>query len=65
MKVTIVGAGNVGAVTAQRIMTYQLANEVVIVDVVDGIAQGKALDINESAPLVRSDCRVIGTNGYD
>lgn len=65
MKVTIVGAGNVGAVTAQRIMTYQLANEVVIVDVVEGMAQGKALDIYESAPLVRSDCRIIGTSGYD
>ncbi len=65
MKVTIVGAGNVGAVTAQRIMTFHLANEVVIVDVVEGMAQGKALDIYESAPLVRSDCRVIGTNGYE
>jgi len=64
MKVTIVGAGNVGAVTAQRVLSYQLASEVVIVDVVDGIAQGKALDIYESAPLVRSDCRIIGTSGY-
>lgn len=64
MKVTIVGAGNVGAVTAQRVMTSQLASEVVIVDVVDGMAQGKALDIYESAPLVRSDCRIIGTSGY-
>lgn len=64
MKVTIVGAGNVGAVTAQRVMTYQLASEVVIVDVVDGVAQGKALDIYESASLVRSDCRIIGTTGY-
>lgn len=64
MKVTIVGAGNVGAVTAQRVMTSQLASEVVIVDVVDGMAQGKALDIYESAPLVRSDCRITGTSGY-
>jgi malate dehydrogenase len=65
MKITIVGAGNVGAVTAQRIMNTELASEVVIVDVVEGIARGKALDIYESAPLVRSDCRVVGTNGYE
>lgn len=64
MKVTIVGAGNVGAVTAQRVMNLELASELVIVDVVDGIAQGKALDMAEAAPLVRSDCRVIGTTGY-
>jgi malate dehydrogenase len=64
MKVTIVGAGNVGAVTAQRVMNQELVNELVIVDVVDGIAQGKALDMAEAAPLVRSDCRVIGTNEY-
>lgn len=65
MKITIVGAGNVGAVTAQRVMNLELASEVVIVDVVDGIPQGKALDIYESAPLVRSDCRVIGTTSYE
>lgn len=65
MKVTIVGAGNVGAVTAQRVMNLELATEVVIIDVVDGIAQGKALDIYEAAPLVRSDCRVIGTTDYE
>lgn len=64
MKITIVGAGNVGAVTAQRVMNMELATDVVILDVVDGIAQGKALDICESAPLVRSDCRVIGTTDY-
>jgi malate dehydrogenase len=64
MKITIVGAGNVGAVTAQRVMNMELATDVVILDVVDGIAQGKALDIYESAPLVRSDCRVIGTTDY-
>lgn len=65
MKVTIVGAGNVGAVTAQRLATLELAREVVIVDVVEGIPQGKALDIYQSAPLSESDTRVIGTNSYD
>ncbi len=64
MKVTIVGAGNVGAVSAQRVMDLELATEVVILDVIGGIAQGKALDIYESAPLVRSDCRVVGTTDY-
>jgi malate dehydrogenase len=65
MKVTIVGAGNVGAVTAQRLSTLELAREVVIVDVVEGIPQGKALDIYQSAPLVESDTRVVGTNSYE
>jgi malate dehydrogenase len=65
MKVTIVGAGNVGAVTAQRIATLELAREVVIVDVVEGIPQGKALDIYQGAPLVESDTRVFGSNTYE
>ncbi|MEP7220054.1 MAG: malate dehydrogenase [Bacteroidota bacterium] len=64
MKITIVGAGNVGAVTAQRLFNLELVREVVIVDVLDGMAQGKALDIYESAPLVRSDSRIIGTTSY-
>ena len=64
MKITIVGAGNVGAVTALRISTRELAREVVILDVVDGIAQGKALDMYQAAPLVESDCRIIGTSDY-
>lgn len=64
MKLTVIGAGNVGAVTAQRAMNLELASEIVIVDVVDGIAQGKALDMAEAAPLVRSDCRMIGTTDY-
>jgi malate dehydrogenase len=65
MKITIVGAGNVGATTAQRISSFELASEVVIVDVANGIPHGKALDIYQSGPLVESDCRVIGTNGYE
>jgi len=65
MKITVIGAGNVGAVTAQRIVNLELAREVVILDVVDGMAQGKALDIYQSAPLVESDSRIIGTSSYE
>ncbi len=65
MKITIVGAGNVGATTAQRVSSFELASEVVIVDVVEGMARGKALDIYQAAPLVKSDCRVIGTTSYE
>lgn len=64
MKITIVGAGNVGATTAQRISSFELASEVVIVDLVEGLARGKALDIYQAAPLVESDCRVTGTADY-
>lgn len=65
MKITVIGAGNVGATTAQRIADKALANEVVLVDVVEGIPQGKALDMFEASPVEKSDVRVIGTNGYD
>ncbi|MDA1258650.1 MAG: malate dehydrogenase [Chloroflexi bacterium] len=63
-KVTIVGAGNVGATTAQRIVDKALA-DVVLVDVVDGLPQGKALDMAESTPVSGADVSVIGTNGYE
>ncbi len=65
MKITVIGAGNVGATTAQRIADKELAEEVVLVDVVDGIPQGKGLDIWESAPVEGTDTRITGTNGYD
>jgi malate dehydrogenase len=65
MKITVIGAGNVGATTAQRLVDKQLANEVVLVDVLDGIPQGKALDIYEATPVEKTDVRVIGTNTYD
>jgi malate dehydrogenase len=65
MKITVVGAGNVGASAAQRIADKELANEVVLVDIVEGVPQGKGLDMYESAPISGSDTRVIGTNGYD
>jgi malate dehydrogenase len=64
-KITVVGAGNVGATTAQRLAEKELARQVVMVDVVDGVPQGKGLDQWESAPIEGFDSRVIGTNDYD
>jgi malate dehydrogenase len=64
-KITVVGAGNVGATTAQRLAEKSLARVVVMVDVAEGIPQGKALDQWESAPIEGFDTRVIGANGYD
>ncbi len=62
-KVTVVGAGNVGATTAQRIAEAGLA-DVVLVDIVEGLPQGKALDLAEAAPVVGHDARITGTNDY-
>ncbi len=62
-KVTVVGAGNVGATTAQRIFDRGYA-DVVLVDIVEGLPQGKALDMLESGPVLGTDASVIGTNGY-
>ena len=62
-KVTVVGAGNVGATTAQRIFDRGYA-DVVLVDIVEGLPQGKALDMLEAGPVVGSDAYVVGTNGY-
>ena len=64
-KITVVGAGNVGATTAQRIAEKELARRVVLVDVAEGIPQGKGLDQWQSAPIEGFDSRVVGTNGYD
>ena len=64
-KITVVGAGNVGATTAQRIAEKELARTVVMVDVMEGIPQGKALDQWQSAPIEGFDTRIIGTNGYE
>ena len=63
-KVTVVGAGNVGATTALRIQSLGYA-DVVLVDVVEDLPQGKALDMLEAGPVVGSDARVIGSNGYE
>jgi malate dehydrogenase len=62
-KVTVVGAGNVGATTAQRIAEAGLA-DVVLVDIVEGLPQGKGLDLAEAAPIVDHDARVTGSNDY-
>ena len=64
-KITVVGAGNVGATTAQRVAEKELARTVVLVDVVEGIPQGKGLDQWQSAPIEGFDSRLVGTNGYD
>ena len=62
-RVTVVGAGNVGATTAQRIAEAGLA-DVVLVDIVEGLPQGKALDLAEAAPVMAHDARITGTNDY-
>ena len=63
-KVTVVGAGNVGATTAQRIFDKGYA-DVVLVDIVEGLPQGKALDMLEAGPVLGTDASIIGTNGYE
>ncbi len=63
-KVTVVGAGNVGATAAQRLAEKQLC-DVVLVDIVEGVPQGKALDLMEAAPIEKHDAKLIGTNGYE
>ncbi|MBI2467371.1 MAG: malate dehydrogenase [Candidatus Rokubacteria bacterium] len=62
-KVTVVGAGNVGATTAQYIVERELA-DVVLTDVIEGLPQGKALDLFEAGPIHRYDCRLTGANDY-
>ena len=62
-RVTVIGAGNVGSTTAQRIIETGLA-DVVLVDIVEGMPQGKALDLAEAAPVVGYDVKVTGTNDY-
>ncbi|MGI8617753.1 MAG: malate dehydrogenase [Gemmatimonadaceae bacterium] len=64
-KITVVGAGNVGATAAQRLAEKELARTVVLVDVVEGVPQGKGLDQWQSAPIEGFDSRLIGTNGYE
>jgi malate dehydrogenase len=64
-KITVVGAGNVGATAAQRVAEKELARQVVLVDIVEGVPQGKGLDQWQSAPIELYDSRIIGTNGYD
>jgi malate dehydrogenase len=62
-KITVVGAGNVGATAAQRLVDKELG-DVVLVDIIEGMPQGKALDLAETAPIEGYDSRLVGTNGY-
>jgi malate dehydrogenase len=63
-KITVVGAGNVGATTAQRLAEKELC-DVVLVDIVEGVPQGKALDLTEAAPVEKHDAHLIGANDYE
>ncbi len=63
-KVSIIGSGNVGATTAHWIAAKELA-DIVLLDVVEGIPQGKALDLLEAMPIEKRDCRIIGTNDFN
>ncbi len=63
-KITVIGAGNVGATTAQRLAEKQLC-DVVLIDIAEGLPQGKALDLAEAAPIEKHDSRVEGSNEYD
>ncbi|MBX2910792.1 MAG: malate dehydrogenase [Cyclobacteriaceae bacterium] len=65
MKITVVGAGNVGATCADVLAYREIANEIVLVDIKEGLAEGKALDIWQKAPINQYDSRTIGsTNDY-
>jgi malate dehydrogenase len=63
-KVTVVGAGNVGATAAQRLCEKELC-DVVLVDIIEGVPQGKALDLTEAAPIEKHDAKLTGANGYE
>jgi len=62
-KITVIGAGNVGATAAQRLAEKALG-DVVLIDIIDGVPQGKALDLAEAAPIEKHDAQLIGTNSY-
>jgi malate dehydrogenase len=64
MKVTVVGAGKYGSTTVQRLAEKDLADEIVMTDIVEGLPQGLALDMNQSRPLEGFETRVVGSNGY-
>src|SRR6184192_1742114 len=63
-KITVVGAGNVGASVSQYVVERELG-DVVLVDVIEGVPQGKALDLAQAGPVHRYDSTLIGSNGYD
>ena len=62
-KVTVVGAGHVGATCAYSLVNRRLA-DVVLIDIVEGMPQGKGLDMTEAMPIVGGDCKITGTNNY-
>src|SRR5262249_2033764 len=62
-KITVVGAGNVGATAAQRLADKELG-DVVLIDIIEGMPQGKARDLAETAPIEGYDSRLVGSNGY-
>jgi malate dehydrogenase len=63
-KITVVGAGNVGATAAQRLAEKELC-DVVLIDIVEGVPQGKSLDLTEAAPIEKHDAHITGANAYD
>jgi malate dehydrogenase len=63
-KITVIGAGNVGATAAQRLAEKELG-DVVLIDIIEGVPQGKALDLTEAAPIEKHDAHLIGANDYD
>jgi malate dehydrogenase len=65
VKVTVVGAGKYGSTTAQRLAERDVASEIVITDIVEGLPQGLALDMMQSAPIEGFSTRITGTNGYE
>jgi malate dehydrogenase len=65
MKVTVVGAGKYGSTTVQRLAEKDLVDEIVMTDIIEGLPQGLALDINQSRPLEGHETRVVGSNGYE
>lgn len=64
MKITVIGAGNVGATCAQMLAVKELANDIILLDINDGIAKGKALDMYETMPIIGSDSKIYGTGDY-
>jgi malate dehydrogenase len=64
-KLSIIGAGAVGTSVAQWAFARNIADEIVIFDIIEGLPQGKALDLSQSSPLWNANCKVIGTNDYD
>ncbi len=65
MKLTVIGAGNVGATVAENVARKDIVNDVVLIDIVEGLPQGKALDMAQAGPINLYDTRVKGTNNYE